>query len=116
MCSSRRLDTHADEIVRLHVGCGDIQARGFINIDARAKPHVHIVTTNLFNLSMIPSSAAGMIYMSHVLEHVGHAQVLRTLKEKYRLLQPRGILRISVPDFDHIIDIYKATNCSIKAI
>ena len=104
------------EPVLIHVGCGDIQAQGFINIDARKKPHVHIVTTNLFRLEMIPSEVADLIYMSHVLEHVGHRDVVATLTEMQRLLRPGGVLRVSVPDFDHIVAVYKATSGDVAAI
>ena len=84
----------------LHIGCGDINARHFINIDARDKPHVHIVTKDLFKLDLIPSGFADLIYMSHVLEHVGHRSVVSVLKEMRRILKPGGVLRISVPDFE----------------
>jgi predicted SAM-dependent methyltransferase len=102
--------------VRLHIGCGDINVPGFINLDARPKPHVHIVTTNLFRLKMIPHNVADMIYMSHVLEHVSHRDIVATLREMHRILKDGGVLRISVPDFDRIIDIYQATERDITAI
>jgi len=102
--------------ILLHIGCGDINARGFINVDARSKPHIHIVTRNLFSLDMIPSESANLVYMSHVLEHVGHREVVKTLKEMRRVLRPGGVLRVSVPDFDYIVDIYNATSRNIAAI
>lgn len=106
----------ADATTLLHIGCGEINAAGFINIDARRQPHVHIVTTNLFKLEMIPSNTVDLIYMSHVLEHVGHRDVVTTLREMHRILKSGGILRISVPDFDKILDIYQASDNDITAI
>lgn len=113
---SQRLPRSADGKVLLHIGCGDIDSPGFINIDARRQPHVHIVTTNLRRLGMIPDDTADLIYMSHVLEHVSHRDVVSTLREMRRILKAGGVLRISVPDFDRIIDIYRATERSIAAI
>lgn len=100
----------------LHIGCGDIDAPGFINLDARPKPHVHLVTTDLFRLSMIPDDAVDLIYMSHVLEHVSHREMVTTLREMRRILKDGGVLRISVPDFEHVLAIYEANGRDISAI
>jgi predicted SAM-dependent methyltransferase len=105
-----------DGKVLLHIGCGDIDAQGFINIDAKPGPHVHIVTTNLLRLIMIPENTADLIYMSHVLEHVSHREIVATLREMHRILKSSGILRISVPDFDKIIHIYITNNKDVNAI
>ena len=100
----------------LHIGCGEIVATGFINLDARPGPHVHIVTQDLFRLEMIPDYAFDLVYMSHVLEHVSHLNVIETLKELCRILKVGGVLRVSVPDFDHILTLYRATDHDIRAI
>ena len=113
---AKRLPRSTDGKMLLHIGCGEINAPGFINLDAMSQPHVHIVTTNLFRLTMIPDNVADLIYMSHVLEHVSHRDIVATLREMHRILKDGGVLRISVPDFDSIIDIYQATACDIKAI
>lgn len=113
---ARSLPRTTDGGLALHIGCGDINAPGFVNIDARPQPHVHIVTSSLFSLKMIPANVADMIYMSHVLEHVSHRDIVPTLREMHRLLKDGGVLRISVPDFDRIIEIYQANECDITSI
>ena len=79
-------------------------------------PHVHIVSKDIFGLRMIPDNCLDMIYMSHVLEHVPRNQVLRTIKEMARVLKTGGALRISVPDFDHIVNIYQRFDNDIPLI
>lgn len=113
---AKRLPRSPDGKMLLHIGCGDINASGFINLDARPQPHVHIVTTNLFRLKMIPDNVADLIYMSHVLEHVSHRDVVATLSEMRRILKKGGVLRISVPDFDKIMGIYEANDHDIAAV
>ncbi|WP_082877670.1 class I SAM-dependent methyltransferase [Methylomonas koyamae] len=100
----------------LHIGCGDINSPEFINIDARKSSHIHIVTHNIFRLWMIPDNTADLIYMCHVLEHVPREKLSKVIKEMYRILKPNGKLRISVPDFDHIIAIYNDTDHQIELI
>jgi len=100
----------------LHLGCGDIDAPGFINVDARSLPHVHIVTKRLFDLYMVPDGAVDLVYMCHVLEHVAHQELHPTLVELRRVLKAGGLLRVSVPDFDKMLDIYHQTDKDILAI
>lgn len=100
----------------LHIGCGDINSPEFINLDARPLPHIHIVSKDIFSLKMIPDASLDMVYMCHVLEHVPRGQVLRTIREIGRVLIRNGILRISVPDFDHIINLYKESGSEINSI
>jgi len=113
---AKRLPRSTDGKTMLHIGCGDINAPGFINVDARPQPHVHIVTTNLLRLDMIPDNVADLIYMSHVLEHVSHRDIVATLREMRRVLRDDGVLRISVPDFDKIIEIYQANERDVTAV
>lgn len=93
----------------LHIGCGDINCPDFINLDARPLPHVHMVRQDMFNLKSIPDQVIDMVYMSHVLEHVPRKKLAPTLREMNRVLKTQGILRISVPDFDLMVQMYQRT-------
>lgn len=98
-----------DGSLMLHIGCGEIASPEFVNIDARAYPHVHVVTRDLFDLKAVPDAVASLVYMCHVLEHVPRAMVNKVLLEMRRVLKPGGTLRISVPDFELILAMYVAT-------
>ena len=100
----------------LHIGCGAINSPEFINLDARPMPHVHIVSKNIFDLRMIPDASLDLIYMSHVLEHVPRNKVAQTTKEMGRVLKAGGTLRISVPNFDHIVGMYQQSGSDISLI
>lgn len=56
---------------------------------------------NIFNDEVVDE-----IYISHVLEHFSRRKILQILREYNRLLKPGGLLRIAVPDFDAVVDMY----------
>ncbi|HIJ84322.1 MAG: hypothetical protein HW380_2677 [Magnetococcales bacterium] len=91
--------------VWLHLGCGDLDIPGFINVDARPAPHVH-VAGDCTDLSRFADGSVDLVYGSHVLEHIPNAKIAATLWEWRRVLKPGGILRLSVPDFRQIIELY----------
>jgi len=89
----------------LHIGCGERYIPGFIHIDVRKFPHVDICTPG-DNLSMFQDNSVDLIYNCHVLEHFRRNDMEKVLKEWYRILKPGGILRIAVPDFEKLVEVY----------
>ena len=110
-----KLPVNADGKIRIHLGCGDVASPGFINVDARPAPHVHHVC-DVTDLSVFADNSGDLVYACHVLEHVSHMAMRRTLWEWRRVLKPGGVLRLSVPDFDKIIHIYESCSRSMDTI
>ena len=92
--------------MKLHLGCGKRFIPGFVHVDAVDYPHVDHVAT-IDNLSFIPDNSVDVIYNCHVLEHFKRRDVERVLREWFRVLKPRGVLRISVPDFASLCEVYR---------
>ncbi len=101
--------------INIHLGCGEIYSHEFINVDSRFFPHIHHVS-QVQNLPFFPNNFADLIYTSHTLEHIPVSELNEVLLEWRRVLKPGGLLRISVPDLEKILDIYFANNKSIDAI
>lgn len=95
--------------VYLHLGCGNINKENFINIDGFPYSHVHYVQS-LDKLSNFDDDSVDLIYACHCLEHFRYSQTRSVLREWYRVLKNGGVLRLSVPDFDKLVGIYKAHN------
>jgi len=110
-----QIPKNKDGKVLIHLGCGEKNDSRWINIDALPFPHVHYIqdVTNLSNLS---SNISDIIYASHTLEHTSHRKTIYVLKEWRRVLKTGGILRLAVPDFDKIINIYREENNNMKKI
>ena len=94
--------------VQLHLGCGERYLSDFIHIDARSFPHVDYVT-QVDKLPMFKDESVDLIYSSHLLEHFRRQETERVLSEWYRVLKKGGLLRIAVPDFEKIVEMYSRT-------
>jgi predicted SAM-dependent methyltransferase len=94
--------------VHLHLGCGEVNLPGYVNIDASPHAHVHFVR-DVESPRLWRENAVDLIYASHVLEHVSWTRVPAVLARWRAFLKPGGILRLSVPDFDALHDYYAAT-------
>jgi predicted SAM-dependent methyltransferase len=95
-------------MIKLHLGCGDKHIDGYVNIDIRYLPGVDEVN-NVARLRNYKNDSVSVIYASHVLEHFTRWQYKDVLKRWFDLLEPNGILRIGVPDFEAIANYYLKT-------
>jgi len=101
--------------VNIHFGCGPIHDPRFINVDARAMRHVHVVTRSPL-LRAFPLGCADMIYACHVFEHLPFARQKAVLTRWLDILKPGGRVMISVPDFDKLVDRYLANERNPRSI
>jgi len=84
---------------RLHIG-GQEAKTGWEIFDARPGLLVNHVG-NALDLSRFEAGTFAEVYASHVLEHFDYRdELLGALAEWHRVLQPGGVLRLSVPDLD----------------
>ena len=105
-----------DDKTLIHIGCGMKNSTRYINVDAEPLAHVHIVTYDLSNIDELKTESADLIYMCHVLEHIPPTQLHSVLSEIRRILKPGGILRLSVPDFNKLIEIYHVSGGDVNSI
>lgn len=84
---------------KLHIG-GREPRLGWEILDVIAGPHVDHVGDAL-DLSRFENGTFAEVYASHVLEHFDYKEaLLAALREWHRVLEPGGVLRLSVPDLD----------------
>lgn len=93
-------------MTKLHLGCGKRNFPGFINVDLADYPHIHY-KRSVDDLSVFGDSSADLIYASHVLEYFAPSDASRVLKEWNRVLKLEGELRLAVPDFNALAEVYK---------
>jgi len=97
--------------LKLHIG-GQEPHPDWKILDVEPRPEVDYVA-NASDLSQLESNSVEAIYASHVLEHFYYAlnnELLNTLREWHRVLQPGGKLLISVPDLKTLCWLYLNPN------
>jgi len=104
----------------LNFGCGSTWHPKWVNLDALAVDP-DVIVHDLRDRMPFLDDTFDAAYGSHVLEHLDPAAGMRLLRECHRILRPRGILRIVVPDLEGIARLYldsleKAANGDIDAV
>ena len=90
--------------MKLHLGCGKRYLEGFIHVDIAEFQHIDYQL--LLTTCQLSKVTADEIYASHVLEYFDRNDVINVLDEWRRVLKPGGILRLAVPNFPKLIEVY----------
>ena len=94
--------------MKLHLGCGKRYFPGWVHIDIANYEHIdHNVS--IYPLDMFEDNVADIIYASHAFEYFDDAEAEDVIKDWHRVLKYNGTLRLAVPDFESLIDVYKST-------
>jgi ubiquinone/menaquinone biosynthesis C-methylase UbiE len=91
--------------LKLHLGCGNRYIEGYVHIDAVEFDHIDHIG-QIDQLPYIATDSVDLIYACHVLEHFKRNDFERVLIEWNRVLKPKGILRLAVPDFEMVTYLY----------
>ncbi len=99
---------------KLHIG-GQIRSEGWEVLNVNPAPYVDHVC-NATDLSIFENNVFDAIYASHVVEHLDYSgELLSTLKEWLRVLNPGGKVYISVPDLDVLAGLFLSKEtCSMN--
>lgn len=101
-------------VTRLHVGCGHVLLKGWLNILYEKRQEygkIHRenealrLNYNLLKRWPVEENSIKFIAGSHFIEHLDLNDGIQFLKEAFRVLQVGGVIRLSCPD----LEIY-ATN------
>ncbi|WP_157268546.1 class I SAM-dependent methyltransferase [Azohydromonas aeria] len=87
---------------RLQLGCGPQPAPGWINADWTAAPGVDLVGDLRQGLPLDSGSIDHAVAM-HLLQDLFWPDIPGVLREVRRVLRPRGVLRLGLPDMERAI-------------
>jgi SAM-dependent methyltransferase len=85
----------------INIGCGNRFHVDWVNVDlAPACPH--IIKCDIRGGLPFSSSEFDAIYHSHLLEHLEKHRAIFFLRECFRVLKSKGLIRVVVPDLERI--------------
>lgn len=95
---------------KLHIGAGTHLLDGWLNADrvAWVRPYLCGRGILLDARRSLPfrDGTFDYVFSEHMIEHIGYREGLRMLRECYRVLKPRGRIRIATPDLRQILSLY----------
>ena len=102
-------------MIKINIGCG---WRNFgddwVHIDGGN--YEHLDYHNITDLSQFEDNSVDLIYASHVIEYFDREEVVPLLKEWKRVLKPYGVLRLAVPNFPVLAQLYLDKKVKIENI
>jgi len=108
-------ETKTSNGLKIHIGPGEVNIQGWVNIDARNFEHVHIVNKKI-SFDEFSDGSIQEIYLCHILEHLSFDEIEDMLSLIFVKLKSGGVVRVSVPDFDRIVEIYTTNNSNLNQI
>lgn len=84
---------------RINIGAGDTPIEGYDNsFDSKQGKNAYPLD--------LPDASCDEVRASHILEHFGHRTTKIVLQDWVRVLKPGGLIRLAVPDFARIAQMY----------
>jgi SAM-dependent methyltransferase len=92
---------------KLNLACGGvyITSNDWINLDY-VSSDTHVQAANLLETLPFESNSISLVYSSHFFEHIPLHQVPSFLRECHRVLEPGGVIRLVLPDFEEMCREY----------
>lgn len=91
---------------KLHVGCGKHILSGWLNTDSyRQDPSLPVYLFDASQKFPFADASFAYVFSEHMIEHISYSAGLHMLSECLRVLKPLGVLRLSTPDLDFLLDL-----------
>lgn len=94
--------------VMLNVGCGTDYKEGWINIDNNSERNIEKLDLNWDMRNPLPFSnnSVDYIFNEHFFEHLTVEEARPVIQDLMRVLKPKGVMRIAMPDLEFVVHTY----------
>jgi predicted SAM-dependent methyltransferase len=94
----------------LHIGAGPMRLDGWLNTDLIGGD-AHL---DLERPLPLPDASLAYVFGEHVIGSLSEQAGMRLLRELHRVLRPGGVLRLTTPDLQKLIAIYRDENPMVR--
>ena len=91
---------------KLHIGCGKKYLPGYLHVDIQKFDHIDVICSIDDIDKFFDEESIDEIYCCHILEHINRHNILNIISKLNKILVKGGKLRLSVPDFEAMCEIY----------
>jgi predicted SAM-dependent methyltransferase len=100
--------------IKLHLGCGKRNfGSDWIHIDGGSFTHLEYYDVTRLEFG---NNTVDTIYASHLIEYFSRNEIGPILNEWNRVLTPNGTLRVAVPDFESMSNLYVKSKLPLASI
>lgn len=93
---------------KVQIACGPYPVQGYFHIDVDPINTAQVdLIADAKNLSSLDQDSVDEVLMAHFLEHLQDWEIYRVLFEAWKVLRPGGTVKVSVPDFDVAVRLFK---------
>lgn len=97
------------------MGCGKRNfGKDWVHIDGG--DYKHLDYQSITDLSQFNDSTVDLIYSSHVISYFDRFEILKLLCEWKRVLKTNGVLRLAVPNFKELANLYISKKIDLEGI
>jgi predicted SAM-dependent methyltransferase len=91
---------------KLHIGCGSNLLEGWVNTDLEPTSS-RVTALDATKPFPFESNSFDYVFSEHMIEHINYIEGVNMLSECNRVLKPRGRIRISTPNLQFLIELYR---------
>jgi len=98
---------------KLHLGCGHNILEGWVNTDS-CPVSSDVLSLDVSKPFPLDDNQFDCVFSEHMIEHLSYVEGLSVLKESYRVLKKGGIIRVSTPDIEFLINLYNGHKTELQ--
>ena len=99
------MDKEKEEKIGLQIGCGSNVIDGWLNTDIGPK-NEEIMYMDATKPFPFEDETFGFVFSEHLFEHLPYYGGFKMLNECYRVLKPGGVIRMSLPTLNFLVDLF----------
>jgi len=92
--------------MKANLGCGRNLKNDWLNVDILEFSHENYIKANLVHAFPFTQESLEYAYSEHFLEHLDEVDGFSFMVNCFNSLKPKGVLRLSLPSLDKILDMY----------